>query len=116
MRRLLLPAMLAGAIPIQASPALAGYCSQSLNQTITLSGLYQPLPWGLSNAGDPSAEFLLVTRCNGQPVRIDVVNDWGAMPTCRLTGRVLVQGVLSTSGAAGYGDFTIRNPAVVQCQ
>ena len=115
MRRLFTPALLGFALLIDAGPALA-YCSQSLNQMITLKGLYQPIPFGMAYSSDLSAEFLLVTKCNGQSVRIDVVRPGGGMPICRKTGRVLVQGVLSLSGAAGYGDFTISNPVLVQCQ
>jgi hypothetical protein len=115
MRRLFIPALLACAIFIHANPALA-YCSQSLNQMITLKGLYQAVPWGMAYSADQSAEFLLVTKCNGQSVRIDVVRPGGGMPICRLTGKVLVQGVLSMSGAGGYGDFAITNPVLVQCQ
>ncbi len=114
-RRLVLLAVLAGASLIDAGPAQA-YCSQSLNQMITLKGLYQPVPWGMAYGANQSAEFMLVTKCNGQSVRIDVVRPAGGMPICRLTGRVLVQGVLSMSGAAGYGDFSIVNPVLVQCQ
>ena len=115
MRRRFAPVLLAIAILIDAGPALA-YCSQSLNQMITLTGLYQPIPWGMAYSADQSAEFMLVTKCNGQSVRIDVVRPGGGMPICRLTGKVLVQGVLSMSGAAGYGDFAIINPVVVKCQ
>jgi hypothetical protein len=38
------------------------------------------------------------------------------MPICRLTGKVLIQGVLIASGAGGFGDFAIRDPVLVQCR
>ncbi len=91
-------------------------CDKYLNRPVILPGWYQPVPLGMAYNQDNSAEFLLLTDCEGESVRIDVLSPAGGMPICRLTGKVLVKGVLIASGAGGFGDFAIRNPVSVQCR
>jgi hypothetical protein len=117
MRNFAALAMLAGCILLHPGHAHAlSRCDKYLNRNVILPGWYQPVPLGMAYNQDDSAEFLLLTDCEGESVRIDVLAPAGGMPICRLTGKVEVQGVLSTAGAGGYGDFAIRNPTSVQCR
>ena len=102
---------------LQSADAFAlSKCDKYLNRAVILPGLYVPVPAGMAYNRDNSAEFLLKTDCEGEPVSIDVLAPAGGMPICRLTGKVLVQGVLIASGAGGFGDFAIRDPVLVQCR
>jgi hypothetical protein len=110
-------AILAASVLLHAGAAEAlSKCDKYLNRPVIFPGWYQPVPLGMAYNRDNSAEFLLKTDCEGEPVSIDVLAPAGGMPICRLTGKVLVQGVLIASGAGGFGDFAIRDPVLVQCR
>jgi hypothetical protein len=117
MRRVAALAILAGSVLLQPDHAQAlSRCDKYLNRSVIFRGQYQPVPWGMAYNRDNSAEFLLRTDCEGESVSIDVVSPAGGMPICRSTGRVVVQGVLSASGAGGFGSFAIRDPVLVRCR
>jgi hypothetical protein len=117
MRRLAALAMLAGSVLFHPGHAHAlSKCDKYLNRPVIFPGWYQPVPLGMAYDRDNSAEFLLKTDCEGESVTIDVLAPGGGMPICRLTGKVEVKGVLISSGAGNFGDFTIRDPVLVQCR
>jgi hypothetical protein len=117
MRRLAALTFVAASVLLQSADAFAlSKCDKYLNREVILPGQYVPVPLGMAYNRDNSAEFLLKTDCEGEPVSIDVLAPAGGMPICRLTGKVLVQGVLIAAGAGGFGDFAIRDPDRVQCR
>lgn len=117
MRSIAALTLVAASVLFQSVDALAlSRCDKYLNRPVIFPGQYWPVPLGMAYNRDNSAEFLLKTDCEGEPVSIDVLAPAGGMPICRLTGRVVVQGVLIASGAGGFGNFAIRDPDLVQCR
>jgi len=117
MLRLAALATLAASVLLLAEQAQAlSKCDKYLNRPVIFPGWYQPVPWGMAYNQDNSAEFLLKTDCEGEAVSINVLAPAGGMPICRLTGKVVVQGVLSAAGAGRFGSFMIQDPVLVQCR